>query len=358
MRTQKIRAHHEYEFAFQTTCYLHAYVLCYGLKFNMLVAPSLLVVSLLAGLVVGARWRIQWLELADKLAEQCRMGVATPAITVSTKDKLALWASLPLVVRKYFNNVFSPIKYGERCDTNSMSLLVFSAPKTRWLRFRQDGVIHRNNQWVSMSAVQTISNAGYVWQAEMFTIECWWKRWTPKVLVCDAWVHGKAYSSSSLQGVVPIATSSANRDHEAWLQQGEMMRFLADAFYTPTVLLPEAAVVSWKATVDENKAVLSMDSAVDGCNCKAEVTFTSDAILVSGIRPKVEEKYVVNIPWSGKLSNFQVIGNMWIPTRVEYGWKNVQTGNMDRYFVAENSNFEFDIAAGGRLELEEDTCED
>lgn len=308
------------------------------------------------GALLGAKNRKSWAGQVKALEADCLAGNSNNSNKQHPIDtKVFSWEMLPPIVKHYFNRVFSLDEYGEQHDTDWMSQPVFDAPMINSLRFHQAGLIRQDNTWRSMSAIQTIGsqpcNPGFVWQAEMYLVDGSWKRWAPKVLVCDAWVKGDGHLIASLQGVVPLVTESAYQEHMPELQKGEMMRFLAEAFLTPTLLLPAAGVVTWKATNKKNTALLSMKSASDGATCEVEVTFLSYTILVSGVRPKVEEKSFVDQPWIEELSNFRLIDNMWIPTHMECGWINQQTGCLDMYFVADGFEMEFAFATPLAVDL-------
>jgi hypothetical protein len=249
------------------------------------------------------------------------------------------WEDLPPVVQRYFRGVFSPgAKYGDKVDS---SFRPHSVPMIQLARFQQKGLFSTNGSWVSFTAHQIVNalpgNLGFVWAADIDTANGWWKRWLPKILVYDAWVKGAGHLIVSLHGVYPIVSEATFSDHKDDMAEGEMMRWLAETFLIPAVLLPEAGVVTWSTVPDQpDKAMLSMVDPFSERVAELEVSFDHhDGIEIRGDRPAIEGSSAVYRPWFGRMSDFQFIDNMWIPMHAEVGWLNKVSGALDLYFICD-----------------------
>jgi hypothetical protein len=309
------------------------------------------VATISVGAIVASRKRRDWVQFIKGLESNLTREVGAHAngsarVTQSRE-------TLPPVVQRYFRKVFSAAEYGVTSDAspspNNDDVLIPRMIET--LRFRQVGQFNTGNKWLSMTAVQSISarsnNLGFVWEAQVCVVQSWLKDWLPKIWVCDAWVNGDGFLLASMNGVVPIIDKNAFTEHKEELQKGEMMRWLAEAFLTPTALLPEAGIVTWKSddSLGSDCAKLTTKDEISGITSEIDVSFANDAITIRGLRPKVDGKKVATDPWGGTLSHFKLVDGMWIPTHMECGWINKLSGDMELYFIADNSEFQMELDA-------------
>lgn len=307
------------------------------------------VASLAAVAVLTASRRNRWIRNIRALESTLAAAENHPKKHVGGRTHQT-WEELPPVVQRYFNGavLFPVAKYGD--ESESSPFHPHSAPMIESVRFQQKGQFGQKDNWLLFAAHQTVSaipdNPGFVWLAEIDSVSGWWKRWLPKILVCDAWVKGEGHMLVSLHGALPLVSEGKFADYKDALRKGEMMRWLAEAFLTPTALLPEAGIVTWKAIPNHpNRAMLSMVDPFIGSAAELEVFFDGgDGIEISGTRPAVEGSTVVNRSWAGRMSEFQFAGNMWIPMHAEAGWINEVSGALDLYFVADISAFEIEQA--------------
>jgi hypothetical protein len=259
------------------------------------------------------------------------------------------WADLPPVVQRYFNGVFFPIaQFGANEESPFHPDHV---PMVQSLRFQQDGQFAaKKGSWLPFTAHQTVSaipgNPGFVWVAGMDTAKGWLTSWMPKMLVCDAWVKGEGHMLLSLHGLLTLVSEATFAKHKDALRKGEMMRWLAEAFLTPTALLPEAGFVFWKAVPgDPDRAMLSMIDPFYGSVAELEIDFDHDnSIEIKGVRPAVEGNSVVDRSWVGRITDFHFVENMWVPMYAEVGWVNDVDGELDLYFAANMTAMRFERA--------------
>jgi hypothetical protein len=233
---------------------------------------------------------------------------------------------VPPVVHKYLGSIFRDESIARTHSIHSVS-------------FQQEGKFCIKKKWLPFRADQTISvnpdNLGFVWSS-------WLHSWMPTLNICDAWLEGNAYLRASLGGAIPLVSDRTFRENNEELQVGEMLRWLAEAFLAPSVLLPESGIVTWKDVPDHpEQAMLSMVDPVTGKEAELKVTFTEDKLQIDGLRPAAEGNSFVLRRWVGWLSKYQWVEDMWIPTHMECGWINDETGNVELYFVGDNSTIRF-----------------
>ncbi len=135
------------------------------------------------------------------------------------------------------------------------------------------------------------------------------------VHVHDAYVGGKGLLQPAVIGVFSLAGPDGGSD----LAQGELMRFLAEAAWYPTALLPSQGV-SWQAIDDHSaRATLTDAGLVVG------LIFSFDRQgLIEAVRAEARGRSVggriVMRPWEGRWSNYQLHDGMRIPMTGEVAW--------------------------------------
>ena len=296
-------------------------------------------------------WHSQGQTLQSKLL------MLTPAKPASSNRQS--WSSLPPVVQDYFLRTFS------LQDDDSAAL-----PLLQTLKMEQKGKFRskEGESWRSFTAQQVMrgypaQHAGFLWEAEMALTE---GGWPGAIRVRDAWVRGEGLLRASLGCAWTLATEPSQKGNEMGLLQGEMMRWLAEAFLIPTSLLPEAGLVEWKQGADpkqSNKVQLSMmdpypnDSSGTSSplQINVDVTFQDDdTIVVEGLRAQADGGRFVNRPWIGILSNFSSFVRegssvnarpIQLPLHMKAGWKKKdKESDTFYYFIAENHNLHLDWA--------------
>jgi len=316
------------------------------------------VLSLTTAAVWIGRRRTRW-NREMKAFESRLLAKEPPAKTTQQREprQQQSWDDLPISVQKYFRRVFSN-QINSQDFTSGTPFRQDTVPYIKSVRFEQKGIFHLNQNWLPFTARQVHaahpSNLGFLWEATMETTPTgttgWWKRWMPFINVCDVWLQGKGYLRARIMGVLPIISDATFKDHEDELARGEMTRWLPEAFLVPTALLPDAGIVTWEAidkdedTHLQNKARLSMVDPHSGRSASMTITFDKNEIEIRGMRPATGEGGTfVDKPWIGWMSEFQLIDNMWIPTHMEGGWVDEESGAVDLYFNADLMNFHFEF---------------
>lgn len=313
------------------------------------------------------RWSREMKAFESSLLQEQQRELAAPQQS---------WDDLPVSVQKYFRRVFSKQLNNnnkQQDDSSTAATSPFRQPNTvpyiQSLRFEQKGIFLLNQNWLPFTARQVTaahpSNLGFLWEATMETAPAgttgWWKRWMPHINVCDVWLQGQGYLRARILGAaLPIISDATFKDQQDELARGEMTRWLPEAFLVPTALLPDAGVVTWDDVVEprdegegeeENQkpqnskqARLSMVDPHSGRSASMTVTFDKDEIEVRGMRPAAGDGGTfVDKPWIGWMSEFRLIHDMWIPTHMEGGWIDEESGAVELYFNADLMNFHFEF---------------
>jgi len=135
------------------------------------------------------------------------------------------------------------------------------------------------------------------------------------VRVHDAYVAGEGILHATLLGIVTLADMRGTPD----LAQGELMRYLAEAAWYPTALLPSQGV-RWQAA-DETSAKATLrdgDIAVT-----LLFRFDKDGLIASvraEARGRTVQGKVVPTPWEGRWRNYEAREGMRVPLEGEVAW--------------------------------------
>ena len=119
----------------------------------------------------------------------------------------------------------------------------------------------------------------------------------------------------ALQSAVTIAADRANHN----LNSGDLYRLLAEAPWSPTLLLPREDLL-WKA-IDDHRAAATLTHG--GETVTIEFRF-NDAGEVASVfaaeRPRSYGTTYVATPWEGRFSKYVTLEGMRVPSAGEVGW--------------------------------------
>ena len=204
---------------------------------------------------------------------------------------------LPAPVQRYFRTV---LKEGQPIIVAATIELAgtfnLSATGERWKPFtsRQRVVIRR---------------PGFLWDAEMATLP------GVAVRVVDSYIAGEGLLHAALLGLFPMA----NIHGDGEIARGEFMRFLAEAAWYPTALLPSQGV-RWQA-VDERSANATIG---DGPLTLTLLFRFNDAGLIDSFRAEARGamtgKEMTMLPWEGSWSDYRSRDGMTLPFAGEVAW--------------------------------------
>jgi hypothetical protein len=236
---------------------------------------------------------MHWRETSDRLVDTLVQTAPERAEAVSFDDL----DRLPRPVSRYLRAV---LREGE--------------PLVRLARFTQTGTLCTNeskDKWSPFEARQiaTPTLPGFVWDAKI--------RLAPliHVQVRDAYVGGTASGQVSLLSVIPLDRAEGGAE----LNAGALHRFLAEAVWYPTALLPRPGL-SW-TPIDEHRALATL--ADHGTTVSLEFRFNDadevSAVYAPGRYRKVGRRYELT-PWEGHFSKYEERNRMRVPLYGEVGW--------------------------------------
>lgn len=260
------------------------------LKLTLFLAAGL-AAMVAAALALGtARWRGASEELHAGL-------VAAPLPTGPATYPASELDALPAPVRRYFRAVLSE-----------------GQPMVSAVQLEQTGSFNMSEsgeQWKPFTATQHVTTRppGFVWNARIALLP------GLPVRVHDAYVGGEGLLHASLFGLITVAEMRATPAMNA----GELMRFLAEAAWYPTALLPSQGV-QWEA-VDETSARATL---ADGDTRVGLLFRFNGEGLIESVRAEARGRSVagevIPTPWEGRWRDYALRGGMRIPLEGEVAW--------------------------------------
>lgn len=257
----------------------------------LVIVSVVLLAAFAVVLAYGAfRWRRETLRLRARLQDSRS---DAPAHVVDFREL----EGLPPTVQRYFRAV-----------------LVDGLPVVSSVRVRHGGTFDMGNateQWKRFESDQLviIRWPGFDWDARI--------RIAPGLTarVHDAYVGGEGILHASLFGLITLVNLRGTGE----VAEGELMRYLAEAAWYPTALLPSQGV-SWEP-VDDGSA---RGTLVDG-PISVTMLFTFDESgLIESVRAEARGRTVgtsvVPTPWQGRFWNYERRGGMLVPLDGEVMW--------------------------------------
>jgi hypothetical protein len=135
------------------------------------------------------------------------------------------------------------------------------------------------------------------------------------VKVHDAYAGGEGMLHASLLGLVTLAEVRGTPE----AAHGELLRFLAEAVWYPTALLPSQGV-RW----EEVDSVSAKATLCDGqTEAALLIRFDENGLIESACakaRGRAMSGGTVPTPWDGRISGYKKISGMLIPREAEAAW--------------------------------------
>ncbi|HYD51682.1 MAG TPA: DUF6544 family protein [Gemmatimonadaceae bacterium] len=259
------------------------------LRTSLLVGLALAAIALLAGLAACLAW--------PRATRQQVAALAGPAPAHSpVRYDPADLAGLPAPVVRYFARVLTP---GQRIY--------------RRARIDQTGQMARDRaRWMSFTATHVLHAGppGFVWDARLDMIPL------VGVRVRDGYHAGRGAMLVRAAGVVPIVDQNGTLE----MAQASLLRWLAEAPWMPTALLP-CAGVRW-APVDDSTAVASIADA--GVEVRMTVHFapTGEIARITAMRHRdVGGGRLALTPFEARSWDYARVDGMLVPRAGEAGWR-------------------------------------
>jgi len=286
-----------------------------------LVALILLSIGIVyvASLVFGAlRWN------GKTQALRTRLDAARPPVGKRTVDFGDL-DGLPAPVQRYFRTVLTdgqPVV--TRAHVQHEGTFNMSETGEQWKPFTSE-------QWV------TTHRPGFVWNGRVAVL--------PGVpaRVHDAYVAGEGILNVALLGLVSVADFRGKGE----LADGELMRYLAEASWYPTALLPGQGT-TWEA-VDERSAIATL---TDGYTDITMQFAFDDQGLIETVRAEARGRTVgdeiVPTPWQGRFWNYEQRDGMLVPIDAEVAW--LLPEGEKAYWRGHITHLDYDHASAGETD--------
>ena len=252
---------------------------------------ALLVVVLLALRLYGAR---RWQETTGGLLARVE-ATRAPAQDLHWDPRGA--DDLPAPVQRYFRTVLRErqpmIAAVQMSHRGSFNL---SATAERWKPFESKQRV-------------ILERPGFVWDARVELFPGLSAR------VHDAYVAGEGILHASLGGVFSLARMHGGGE----LARGELMRFLAEAAWYPTRLLPGRGV-RWEPLDDRSAQVTLADA-----DTRVTLVFHfSDRNQIETVRAaargRIDGDRIEQLPWEGRFWNFVERSGVQVPLDGEVAW--------------------------------------
>ena len=140
------------------------------------------------------------------------------------------------------------------------------------------------------------------------------------VRVHDAYIAGQGMLHPAVLGLVSLAELRDSSPEPGSVAHGEFMRYLAEAAWYPTALLPSQGAL-WTAVDEHSAQVAFADGAV---SVALLLRFDPATGLIDSVRAEARGravgKSVVLTPWEGRWCDYADRGGMKVPMSGEVAW--------------------------------------
>ena len=259
-------------------------------KVLAIVLMILVFIVALAILYATNRWQ------SDTRRLQSRLDAGREPLNPKSYEMREL-EGLPAPVERYFRTV---LKEGQPLIT------AVSVEHTGTFNMSETG-----EQWKPFSSIERVitRRPGFIWNARI--------RLMPGVTVYvhDAYVAGEGILTAKLLGLVTLMKLRGTPE----VAQGELMRFLAEAAWYPTALLPSQGV-KWEAVDDASARAIMRDGKI---TLTMLFRFNENGTIESvrtEARGRIVAGAVIPTPWEGRWSNYELREGMLIPLEGEVAW--------------------------------------
>jgi len=258
--------------------------------------------------------RYRWQSETDQLRAKLTSGRRTIQPGIYDPKELE---GLPAPVQRFFRTV---LKDGQQ---------IVAA-----VNLSQTGQFNLNEmeaKWSPFTATQVVTTQrlGFDWDARI--------QMAPglNAFVHDTYLLGEGSLHASLLGLFTVAKMGGTPESN----QGELLRFFAEALWYPTALLPSQGV-RWEA-IDDNSARATL---TDGATTASAVfQFNPDGTIASFRADARYRDKLTAMPWGGRFWDYAVRDGMLIPLEGEVGWEYPE--GIRLYFKGRTTAISYEFAA-------------
>ena len=228
-------------------------------------------------------------------------GDAAKRLSTAKRERLAVYSEreldgLPDAVRRYFRAVLKegqPIVAHARVASHGMFNM--GRPSREW--------------WKPFTAIQDFYPAapGFVWDARV--------RLLPglNIFVRDAFVDGEGSTTAAAMGFIRVAKAAGTRG----IAEAALMRYLAEAPWFPTALLPSHGVRWWTLAPTVARATLT-SGTVMAC---LDFHFDGDDLIAACDGLRQNDEFHARLPWGGRYTRWMRRDGMLIPSEADVAWR-------------------------------------
>jgi len=230
-------------------------------------------------------------------------GGTGPGESSAVRDVADDLAGLPDPIRRYLTHV-----------------LPDERPTVRTVRLEQRGDFRLGDvdaPWLPFAATEhvAVEPPGFVWDA---TIDV--APFVP-VRVVDAFVAGEGVLRARLLGAIPVADAAPGPE----LNAGELLRYLAEAVWYPTALVPGPGL-DWEP-IDDRSARATLSYRGTTVSCVFHVDEADEVTRVAAERPRSTDDGYEPTPWTGNWRRYRERNGLLVPTEGEVAW-NLPDGDL------------------------------
>ncbi len=201
---------------------------------------------------------------------------------------------LPAPVRSYFDFALSE---GQR---------MIEAASIQW----EGEFAVKPRHWSAFTAKQhyRMHPPGFVWDARIQMTSIL------PVLVRDTYMDHVGSLRAAIGGVVRVADQHGAPE----LAAGELLRYLGEAVWYPTALLPSAGV-TWSA-IDHRSAAATLTDGETSVSMVAHFAPTGEITSITAMRPREVKGVAVLTPWVAYLEEYSARDGMQVPVSGTVEW--------------------------------------
>ena len=236
----------------------------------------------------------RWERATSALAAQLEAARVVPEVKRYDMRELE---GLPPPVQRYFRTV---LKDGQP--------IAAAASVDHTGSFNMDQTVDQWKPFTSRQRVVT-RRPGFVWDGRVVLLP------GLAVHVHDAYVTGSGILHPAILGLFTLIDLRGSGE----VARGELMRFLAEAAWYPTALLPSQGV-RWEAVDERSARATLVDSTV---SVTLLFRFNGQGLIESTraeARGRTVGKAIVMTPWEGSWSDYQERDGMRVPMTGEVAW--------------------------------------
>ena len=285
------------------------------MKYLVITVAAVLLLVTGSLIIAGFRWK----DKSRKLLEGMESAVEVPESGFYRPQMLE---GLPEPVQRYFRTVLEP-----------------GVPLLTGVRVLHRGTFNmaeEGSNWKAFSSEQRVSvyPPGFLWDARISILPGLDAR------VHDGYIEGEGILKASLGGLIPLVELEGPGE----IARGELMRWLAEAAWYPTALLP-GRNLHWEAVDGTSARAVLQDGGID---LSLLFRFTDEG-LIDSVWSDGRERMVAGgterTPWEGRWSNYQWREGMLIPLSGEVLWR--LPGGEKPYWRGEITEIEYEYADTG-----------